>query len=154
MASEKPAVSTPVHDVVQLYGVQVALANAGKAFVDACEMLLAETAQARQRRAEAMLQTVFTRSWDHTVGTTPWPRFTACCGPPAPGLKPPGRPRIRQPPLPPAPTARRRVAWRSEGGCLAAPASAMPSRKPAGAGCAVLRGDSDSDAGAAKANRR
>ena len=67
MASEKPVVSTPVHDVVQLYGAQVALANAGKAFVDACQTLLAETAQARQRRAEAMLQTVFTRSWDHTV---------------------------------------------------------------------------------------
>ena len=67
MASEKPVVSTPVHDVVQRCGAQVALANAGKAFVDACEMLLAETAQARQRRAEAMLQTVFTRSWDHTV---------------------------------------------------------------------------------------
>ena len=80
MASEKPVVSTPVHDVVQLYGAQVALANAGKAFVDACQTLLAETAQARQRRAEAMLQTVFTRSWDHTVAEVNRLLRAACAG--------------------------------------------------------------------------
>ena len=80
MASEKPVVSTPVHDVMQLYGAQVALANAGKACVDACDTLLAETAQARQRRAEAMLQTVFTRSWDHTVAEVNRLLRAACAG--------------------------------------------------------------------------
>jgi UDP-galactopyranose mutase len=67
MAGEKPVVSTPVHDVVQLYSGLVSVAPAGDAFVEACQALLNESPQARQRRAEAMLNTVFSRSWDHTV---------------------------------------------------------------------------------------
>lgn len=67
MAGEKPVVSTPVHDVVQLYSGFVAVAPAGDAFVDACQALLDESAELRRQRAEAMLNAVFSRSWDHTV---------------------------------------------------------------------------------------
>ena len=67
MAAEKPVVSTPVPGVVQLYGAQVVIARTGEDFIAACEALLAEPARARQQRAEAMLNTVFSRPWNHTV---------------------------------------------------------------------------------------
>lgn len=68
MAGEKPVVSTPVHDVVQLYGGLVAVAQAGDDFVQACQALVDEPPQARERRAAAMLNMVFSRSWAHTAG--------------------------------------------------------------------------------------
>ena len=67
MAGEKPVVSTPVHDVVQLYSDVVAVAGTAIEFVAACQTLLDEAPQLRRQRAEAMLNTVFTRSWDRTV---------------------------------------------------------------------------------------
>jgi glycosyltransferase involved in cell wall biosynthesis len=78
MAGEKPVVSTPVHDVVQLYSGLVSVAEGGDAFVAACQALLDEPAQARQRRAEAMLNTVFSRSWDHTVAAVDGLLLAAC----------------------------------------------------------------------------
>ena len=67
MAGEKPVVSTPVHDVVQLYSGLVAVADTSEAFVVACQTMLDEPAQLRRKRAEAMLNAVFSRSWDYTV---------------------------------------------------------------------------------------
>jgi len=78
MAGEKPVVSTPVPDVVQLYSPLVAVAPAGDAFVAACQALVDEPPAARGRRAEAMLNTVFSRSWDHTVAAVHQLLESAC----------------------------------------------------------------------------
>ncbi|HPU54130.1 MAG TPA: glycosyltransferase [Burkholderiaceae bacterium] len=67
MAGGKPVVSTPVHDVVQLYGTVVAVAPAGDAFVDACQAMLDEPVLRIRQRAEAMVNTVLLRSWDYSV---------------------------------------------------------------------------------------
>ena len=67
MAGEKPVVSTPVQDVVMLYGHAVEIAEPGEAFVQACERVLAETGQARCRRAMEMLTTVSRHSWDRSA---------------------------------------------------------------------------------------
>jgi UDP-galactopyranose mutase len=67
MAGERPVVSTPVRDVVSLYGTAVEVAADGAAFVAACEAVLAESAAARCERAIAMLQLVATHSWQHSA---------------------------------------------------------------------------------------
>jgi UDP-galactopyranose mutase len=67
MAGEKPVVSTPIKDVVTLYGHAVALADGSEAFVTACEEVLEESAQARCRRAMEMLTTVSRHSWDRSA---------------------------------------------------------------------------------------
>ncbi len=67
MAGEKPVVSTPVHEVVPLYSGLVAVARGGTGFVAACQSVLDESARAHCQRAEAMLNAVFSRSWDSTV---------------------------------------------------------------------------------------
>lgn len=67
MAGEKPVVSTPVRDVVSLYGEAVEVAEAGEAFVRACERVLAETPAARCTRAIAMLNSVAQHSWDRSA---------------------------------------------------------------------------------------
>jgi hypothetical protein len=53
--------------VVQLYSGVVAVASGGAAFVEACQTLLDEPVHLRQERAEAMLNAVFSRSWEYTV---------------------------------------------------------------------------------------
>lgn len=63
LAGDKPVVSTPVHDVVQLYGHAVTVAPAGEAFIAACVATLAESARQRRRRQAAMAATVATQSW-------------------------------------------------------------------------------------------
>lgn len=67
MAGEKPVVSTPIRDVVMLYGHVVEIAEPGDAFVEACERVLGETGQARCRRAMEMLTTVSRHSWDRSA---------------------------------------------------------------------------------------
>jgi UDP-galactopyranose mutase len=67
LAGEKSVVSTPVHDVVALYGDVVSVADKPAEFVQACETALAETRQRRSRRLMGMLATVFRSSWDHTA---------------------------------------------------------------------------------------
>lgn len=67
MAGEKPVVSTPIPDVAMLYGHVVEIAEAGEPFVQACERVLAETGQARCRRAMEMLTTVSRHSWDRSA---------------------------------------------------------------------------------------
>ncbi len=69
MAGGKPVVSTPVTDVVSLYGGPVAIAGDPAAFVQACEALLAEGPAERGRRAEAMRDRVARYSWDRSADT-------------------------------------------------------------------------------------
>ncbi len=64
LAGEKPVVSTPVPDVLRLYGAVVRIASGVDAFVEACEQALHETpAQRRQRLTHAM-DVVASYSWD------------------------------------------------------------------------------------------
>jgi protoporphyrinogen oxidase/glycosyltransferase involved in cell wall biosynthesis len=67
MAAEKPIVSTPVHDVVSLYGELVAVVPDAKAFAQACNQLLGETPLARDARVEAMRATVARATWDNAA---------------------------------------------------------------------------------------
>lgn len=69
MAGEKPIVSTPVRDVVGLYGDTVRIAEAGPDFVRACEQALAETAADREDRRARMALTVQRSSWDRVADT-------------------------------------------------------------------------------------
>jgi glycosyltransferase involved in cell wall biosynthesis len=67
MAAQKPVVSTPVHDVVVLYGEQVRIAAAGPAFIDACRASLGESQEEATRRNAGMLDMVARHSWDRTA---------------------------------------------------------------------------------------
>ena len=67
MAGDKPVVSTPVRDVIYLYGAAVAVASAPWPFVQACEAMLAETAAQRCTRSEEMAKTVSMHSWQRTA---------------------------------------------------------------------------------------
>jgi glycosyltransferase involved in cell wall biosynthesis len=67
MAAEKPIVSTPIRDVVRLYGDSVAIAAHRQAFVEACRAALAESAADRDARVERMRAHVARISWDRTA---------------------------------------------------------------------------------------
>ncbi|RZJ07355.1 MAG: glycosyltransferase family 1 protein [Rubrivivax sp.] len=67
MAGGKPVVSTPVQDVISLYGEGVEIADGPEAFVRACEKLLAESPAERERRAHIMSAYVERYSWDHSA---------------------------------------------------------------------------------------
>ena len=67
MAGEKPVVSTPVRDVISLYGAAVAVAPAAMPFVKTCEAVLGESAAARCKRGSEMLNTVSMHSWNRTA---------------------------------------------------------------------------------------
>jgi glycosyltransferase involved in cell wall biosynthesis len=70
MAGEKPVVSTPIRDVISLYGEAVAVAHGGhQSFIQACEALLAESGTQRYRRAHEMLNTVSMHSWDRSAAS-------------------------------------------------------------------------------------
>ncbi|HEV6966749.1 glycosyltransferase [Roseateles sp.] len=69
MAGGKPVVSTPVKDVVSLYGSAVEIAADAPAFVEACETLMAEGGEARERRRAAMRDSVSRFSWDRSADT-------------------------------------------------------------------------------------
>ncbi len=67
LASGRPIVSTPVADVVEMYGEVAQIARTPDAFVAACAAALSESAEARaqrQSRAQALLSAT---SWDVTV---------------------------------------------------------------------------------------
>ncbi|MDI1310345.1 MAG: NAD(P)-binding protein [Methylotenera sp.] len=64
MAAELPIVSTPIKDVIDLYGSAVAIAETHQDFVLACEKLLAETEYAKQQRIENMRGIVAQTSWE------------------------------------------------------------------------------------------
>ncbi len=69
MAGDKPVVSTPVRDVIYLYGAAVAVAAAPWPFVQACEAVLAETAAQRCVRNAEMAHTVSMHSWQRTAAS-------------------------------------------------------------------------------------
>ena len=64
MAAEKPIVSTPVHDVVQLYGDVVAVAASHEDFIEACRDALTEDAEQRALRIAHMRRHVERTTWD------------------------------------------------------------------------------------------
>ncbi len=67
MAAERPIVSTPVRDVVTLYGDTVSIAATARAFVLACERALAESAADRAVRIARMRAHVSRTTWDATA---------------------------------------------------------------------------------------
>ena len=69
LAGEKPIVSTPVHDVVGLYGDVVSIASSADAFIAACEAALAESPAQRRERIERSLAVVRRSSWDRLADT-------------------------------------------------------------------------------------
>ena len=68
LAGGKPVVSTPVRDVVVLYGESVRVAEGEAGFLAACEAALAESAAERTGRLELGRTTVARSSWDRAAG--------------------------------------------------------------------------------------
>jgi len=60
-------ISTPVHDVVALYGHIVRLAPDANTFVDACRAALTERGPLRRQRRIDALIAVHSASWDRAV---------------------------------------------------------------------------------------
>lgn len=67
MAGGKPVVSTPIADVISLYGDTVAITDSPVDFVHACEALLAQSPVALAAHREAMADTVARFSWDRSA---------------------------------------------------------------------------------------
>lgn len=67
LAGAKPVVSTPVRDVVGLYGDAVRIADGEEAFLAACEAALAESPAERAERLERSRKTVAGSSWDRAA---------------------------------------------------------------------------------------
>ena len=67
VAGEKPIVSTPVPDVMGLYGDTVRIASGKEEFVAACDAALVERGAQRNRRIGEMLATVSCSSWDRSA---------------------------------------------------------------------------------------
>lgn len=67
MAAEKPIVSTPIRDVIGLYGDCVAIAANHGEFISACASALAESELQRRRRVERMRNHVGQCTWDLTA---------------------------------------------------------------------------------------
>lgn len=69
MAAGKPVVSTPIKDVITLYGGAVKVAYTPEAFIQACESLLNASEQERLARAQEMASLVATSSWDRSANS-------------------------------------------------------------------------------------
>jgi UDP-galactopyranose mutase len=69
MAGGKPVVSTPIADVVSLYGRTVAIAEGAAAFVQACEAVLALSPAAAAELRRTMADSVARSSWDRSADT-------------------------------------------------------------------------------------
>ncbi|HEY4541853.1 MAG TPA: glycosyltransferase [Noviherbaspirillum sp.] len=67
LAAELPVVSTPVPDVVELYGEVVSIASGATAFVAACEQALLAGPEERAAQVERMREVVARNSWDETA---------------------------------------------------------------------------------------
>ncbi len=67
MAAELPIVSTPVVDVVDLYGEVVAVADSPQAFIKACENALLTTPEEHTRNILRMRELVSETSWNTTA---------------------------------------------------------------------------------------
>lgn len=69
MAAERPAVSTPIKDVVDPYSHVVRIAYSHEEFIDACEQTLDESEMERASRLKAMRSIIAQTSWDKTAHT-------------------------------------------------------------------------------------
>ena len=69
MAAGKAVVSTPIRDVVSMFGDLVAIADDDAAFVAACGAALAETPRAAEARRVRMAARVASHAWDDTAAT-------------------------------------------------------------------------------------
>jgi glycosyltransferase involved in cell wall biosynthesis len=69
MAAEKPIVTTPIHDVVSLYGDAVRVAATTDDFVAACAAALAERPEDAAIRLERMREHVSRTTWDKAAQT-------------------------------------------------------------------------------------
>jgi glycosyltransferase involved in cell wall biosynthesis len=69
LAAQQPCVSTPIQDVVGMYGDVVAIATTNASFVAACESLLRERPADRTRRLHAAAALVARYSWAETAQT-------------------------------------------------------------------------------------
>lgn len=67
MAAGKPVVSTAIGDVARLYGDGVSIADGPKAFIEACDAALNESADQRRVRTQAQQSLVENTSWDRTA---------------------------------------------------------------------------------------
>ncbi|MEP6604816.1 MAG: NAD(P)-binding protein, partial [Nitrosospira sp.] len=67
MAAELPIVSTPVTDVVELYGEVVSIADSSPAFIKACETALMITPEEHKLKVLKMREMISATSWDITV---------------------------------------------------------------------------------------
>jgi UDP-galactopyranose mutase len=67
MAAEKPIVSTPIQDVISLYGDCVSVADTAGEFITACARALRESHSDRQRRLERMRAHIAQCTWDGTA---------------------------------------------------------------------------------------
>jgi UDP-galactopyranose mutase len=67
LAGQKSVVSTPVHDVVALYGHVVRLAPDANAFVEACRAALCERGPLRRQRRIDALIAVHSCTWDRAA---------------------------------------------------------------------------------------
>jgi UDP-galactopyranose mutase len=67
LAAQKPVISTPVPDVVALYGHIVRLAGDTSAFVEACRSALCERGPLRRQRRIDALIAVHSCTWDRAV---------------------------------------------------------------------------------------
>lgn len=68
MACGRPSVSTPIRDVVEPYGHVVTIADTPQAYVEACERILARTADQQRAHAAALAEAISKTSWDRTAG--------------------------------------------------------------------------------------
>ncbi|MES2538217.1 MAG: NAD(P)-binding protein [Pseudomonadota bacterium] len=67
MAAALPIVSTPIADVVSLFGSMVYIAPDSAAFVDACEAALLESPAQRAQNVARMQEVLASTSWEKTV---------------------------------------------------------------------------------------
>ncbi|MDF3036737.1 MAG: UDP-galactopyranose mutase [Paucimonas sp.] len=67
MAAELPVVSTPIADVVELYGEGVSIAHDADSFIAACEAALMMNAEERAELISRMHRICETTSWDSTA---------------------------------------------------------------------------------------
>jgi protoporphyrinogen oxidase/glycosyltransferase involved in cell wall biosynthesis len=65
MAAELPIVSTPITDVVDLYGEVVSVADSPQAFIKACENALLTTPEEHKRNVIRMREIVSATSWNN-----------------------------------------------------------------------------------------
>jgi glycosyltransferase involved in cell wall biosynthesis len=69
MAAERPAVSTPIKDVVDPYKHVVRIAYSHEEFIEACAATMAESETERAARIKAMRSIIAQTSWDKTAYT-------------------------------------------------------------------------------------